>query len=444
MIYRFADPLKSLLLLVGLLVSSVSQADGLVIQNVRVWDGVTDEVSSATSVRIEGKLISEVSELAIAPGADDKVIDGKGGFLMPGLIDMHTHIALKYGKPDPRDGLDNLAVGAMATETLHEYLDRGYTTLRDIGGNSLSIARLLKQGRLQGPRLYSSGAVISGTSGHGDWNTITAGYRETGSAERDGHSILVSGRDEAIDAVRTNLRGGASQIKVMVSGGMASEFDPITSLGLTEEELRATVEAAADYGTYVCGHAYDTVAVNRAIDAGLKCIEHGLLMDEPTVKRMAKEKIWLSLQAWAGTIAIADPEMISYFTPAQKKKAAEVYRGAVKVMELAARYDVPVYAGTDMYFHTFLPRVTEDLVARLPWFSPVEILRQNTSYAGKALAQTTLMNPYPEGALGVIAPGAYADLLIVDGNPLENLEVLLDKDNLHLIMKDGVIHKAVE
>ena len=159
------------------------------------------------------------------------------------------------------------------------------------------------------------------------------------------------------------------------------------------------------------------------------------------MRRMVREAVWLSLQSWASTVAIADPDSITFFTEEQKDKARAVYVGATNMMEWAAKYDVKIYAGTDMYFHAYVPDVTDDLIARLPWFTPVEILKHNTSNAGRALSETTLMNPYKEGKLGVIEKGAYADLLIIDGNPLADLGVLKELGKLKLIMKDGKVHK---
>jgi imidazolonepropionase-like amidohydrolase len=245
---------------------------------------------------------------------------------------------------------------------------------------------------------------------------------------------LADGRDEVLAATREQLRLGATQIKLMAGGGVASEFDPLDVSQYLDEELRAAVEAAADWGTYVTVHAYNPRAINRAISAGVKCIEHGHLMDEATLKCLAEKEVFLS------------PQVMIYQQPfagldeAREAKRRQVLEGMDVMFKLAKRYNVQVCFGTDLVFSRELfARQSTELTAREKWFTPVEVLRQATSTNGKLLALSGRRNPY--GKLGAIEEGALADLLLVKGNPLEKLSLLVDPDNLVMIMKDGKIYK---
>jgi imidazolonepropionase-like amidohydrolase len=370
----------------------------------------------------------------------DLTVDGGGRVLMPGLIEMHTHIMFQFGVPDSRL-FDHAAMGAAAYEGMQTYMSMGYTTLRDVGGNSLSISRALAEGRIKGPRVYSSGGAINGISGHSDIGLLTVDPYESVFQKR-GDSNVATGVDEVTAAVRTILRQGGTHIKVMPGGGVASNFDPLEATTMTEAELRAAVDAAADFGTYVCAHAYTDEAVNRFFDAGGRCIEHGFLISEKTVKRMKKIGAVMSLQSYASYKAFAKPEEIPGFNAENIRKARQVRDGADQMLRWIAEYDVETFAGADLWIYNMIPLTPEDMVVRKRWFSDVEILRQNTSSAAKWLAKSGPKNPYKEGALGVIEVGAYADMLLVEGNPLEDVAVMADwQNNLKLIIKDGEIFK---
>ena len=341
-----------------------------------------------------------------------------------------------------RDSVDSIATGAIAKESMQIYLARGYTTLRDIGGATTGLANAVQKGWIEGPRIFSAGAVISGISGHGDWSTKTADMGDQGLLHTRGDSIVVTGRDQVMQAVRTNFKRGATQIKIMGSGGIASDFDPLDSLGLTVDEMKAAVEAAKDYGSYVAVHAFTDKSINRALDAGVLSIEHGFEMTETTAKRMVKEGAYISLQSYAGYALLAEPEKISFYTADHVRKGKRIHKGVDQMMRYVKKYGVKAIAGTDMYGKSMIPDVTEDLLVRLRWFTPLEILKQNTSTAGELLAKSGYKNPYFEGKIGVIKDGAYADLILVEGNPLEDLKVLRDHENkINLIMKDGKIYK---
>jgi imidazolonepropionase-like amidohydrolase len=414
----------------------------ILISNAAVWDGTSDAATPGMNVLVEDNLIKQISAepIAINRSANTKVIDAGGRVLMPGLIDMHTHLMFKFGVPQTRD-MDASEQGASAYETMQLYIQMGYTTLRDVGGNSLGLSRSLAAGRIRGPRLYSSGGAISSISGHNDLGLQTEDPNNDVFGRR-GDTNVVTGPMEVREAVRRILRGGGSQIKIMPGGGVASQFDPLEATTLMEDELRAAVEAAADFGTYVCAHAYNDESINRFLDAGGRCIEHGFLIDEKTIKRMKKIDAVMSLQAYAAYEVFKDPEVIPGFTPENVRKGRQVNAGADQMMRWVAEYEIDAFGGSDLWPITQLPLVPQDLVVRKHWFSDVEILRQNTSNAGRWLAKSGTKNPYRDGPLGVIEIGAYADVILVEGNPLEDVTVLVDYDkNIKVVIKDGEIFK---
>ena len=360
---------------------------------------------------------------------------------MPGLIDMHTHLMFRYGVSAMRSEFDAQAAGAAAMETLQLYLQMGYTTVRDVGGNSLGLARNITAGRLKGPRIYSSGGAISAISGHNDLALFSEDPHDDVFTRR-GDTNIVTGPVEAREATRRLLRSGASQIKIMVGGGVASDFDPLEADTMSEDEIRAIVGAAADFGTYACAHAYTDSSVNRVLDAGGRCIEHGFLVSENTIKRMKKLGAVMSLQPYAAVEIFKEPEKLAGFNEENVRKARQVRDGADQMLRWVAKHDVETFAGADLWQDTLIEKTPEDMVLRKRWFPDVEILRQNTSYAGKWLAKSGTKNPYREGPLGVIEEGAYADLLLVDGNPVRDVSVLADyENNIRLIMKDGEVYK---
>jgi imidazolonepropionase-like amidohydrolase len=269
--------------------------------NVRIFDGKSAALSAPSNVLVRGNLIEKISADPIPVGDTAKVttIDGAGRTLMPGLIDAHWHAMLV--RPNPAVALAsdvgylNLLAGAEATATLL----RGFTTIRDMGGPVFGLKRAIDEGLLPGPRIYPSGAVITITGGHGDFRALSELPRTLGTlsrVEQIGAAAVADSPDEVRKRAREQLMQGASQIKLTAGGGVASPFSPLDVVTFTEDELRAAVEAAGNWGTYVTTHAYTPESIQRSIAAGVKCIEHGHLMDEPTAKLMAEKGIWLSTQ----------------------------------------------------------------------------------------------------------------------------------------------------
>ncbi|MGI9241406.1 MAG: amidohydrolase family protein [Verrucomicrobiales bacterium] len=410
------------------------------IQNVKIFDGHSEKLA-AGSVLIENHLIKKIgTDLKAPEGAT--VIDGKGGTLMPGLIDMHSHLVIHEGMLDGRDNLDQMAIGAIAVEKMRDYLDQGFTTARDAGGNTLGLAKAVREGRIPGPRIYPSGGFMSQVGGHADTGRWNDNIGDTDMLEKHEFGYIVSGRAQMLEAARHNLRAGATQIKIMGGGGVASEFDPLHMTQFTLDEMKAAVEVAEDYGTYCLVHAYHDRSVNRAIDAGVKCIEHNFLVSEETIIRMKEENIVLSVQGVISLEAFADPDSITFFSADQKAKAKKVNSGASQMLKWALEHDIMMVTGGDMFDKANANRqVVNMIVLKTVGYPDAKILEMGTGDAAKVIAMCGDMNPYKDGPIGVIEEGAYADILVVNGDPTKELEVLKDRDNLQFIMKNGDVWK---
>jgi len=315
---------------------------------------------------------------------------------------------------------------------------RGFTAARDVGGPVFGIKKSIDQGRNIGPRIYPSGAMISQTSGHGDFRMPEDRSRRFGgkitAGELMGIGFIADGRDEVLTATRENLRAGASQIKVMAGGGAASAYDPLDVAQYTLDELKAAVEAADDWGTYVTVHAYTPKAVRRAVEAGVKCIEHGQLLDEPTMQVLGQKGVWLSLQALDEAPPTAAPET--------KAKKHTVVEGTDNAFKWAKKHNVKLAWGTDlMFLPAQMKNQNTDIVKLKAWMTSAEALRLVTHDNAQLLALSGPRNPYP-GKLGVVEVDALADLLLVDGDPIANLALVADPaKNFVVIMKDGKVHK---
>jgi len=407
--------------------------------NVNIFDGVSAELVENGAVLVEGNLIKTVSSGPIeAPGA--YTVDGGGRTLMPGLIDMHSHLCIRNGMVQFRLDYDQMAAGAYTAVAMQDYLQQGFTTARDAGCNILGIAKAVNNGIVPGPRIFPSGGFLSQTGGHADTGFFNDRPGDQDKLEQALFGYIVDGVADARRAARHNLRGGATQIKIMAGGGVASEFDPIHMTQFSLEEMQAIVGVAEDYGTYVLAHAYHDRSVNRAIDAGVRVIEHNFLVSEATIKRMKAEGVALSVQAVMSLEAFGDPESITFFSSDQKRKAAQVNAGASQMLKWAVQHDLLMVTGGDM-FGPDLVRQADNLI----WFNKIAdnphlVLKTATSNAAEVLSWSGGMNPYKDGTLGTIAEGGYADIILVDGNPLEDLEAVT-RDNVDFVMKDGLVYK---
>lgn len=410
--------------------------------NVHVFDGVSEERIENATVLVEGNLIKSVStDPSEAEGAT--VIDGGGRTLMPGLIDMHWHSA--YANIPMAEGLNSdharhLLIGAKGNE---KALLRGFTTVRDVGGNVFSLQALTDSGLYDGPRIFPSGPAISQTSGHTDFRPATAVPADPDMPliymERVGHVMVADGVPDVLKRVREALRMGATQIKINSGGGVSSSFDPLDVTQFTIDETKAAVDAAKDWNTYVATHVFTDEATQRALEAGVMSIEHGHLLSEETLRMMVEKGAFLSMQP-----LLDDEDAIPFPEGSfSRQKYIQVTDGTDRVYRLAKELGVKTVFGTDTLFDPSLAEKQGKVLAKLGrWYTPVEALRQATSAAAELLALSGPRSPYPDGPLGVIEEGAYADLILVDGNPIEDLDLVADPgETFDLIMKDGVIYK---
>lgn len=412
------------------------------IENVRIFDGTHLSLSAPSNVLIRGNIIEAISTTPVPTDrrADAQIVAGGGRVLMPGLIDAHWHATMVRSTPpqllSSDIGYSTLLAGAEATATLM----RGFTSVRDMGGPVFALKRAIDDGVLPGPRIYPSGAVITISGGHGDFRELTDLPRTTGGTlsrvEQLGASAVADSPDEVRKRAREQLMQGASQIKLTAGGGVASPFSPLEVTTFTDAELRAAVEVAADWGTYVATHAYTSSAIQRSIAAGVKVIEHGHLMDEATAQLIAEKGIWLSTQPFV------DLGGAKVLPAVQQQQMMQVVSGTDKVYGYVKKYKIKTAFGTDILFSRALAeRQGQGIVDLTRWFSPAEALAMATSANGELLVLSGLRNPYP-GKLGVVEQGALADLLVVDGNPLEDINLVADPANKFLvIMKNGIIYK---
>jgi len=426
------------------LIAQEVQPTVVVFQNVRVFDGKSGVLSGPSNVLVRGNKIERISTAPIPTdrSAKTQIIEGGGRTLMPGLIDAHWHAMLIRADPAQAItgdvGYNNILAGVEATDTLM----RGFTTVRDVGGPVFGLKSAIDSGIIPGPRIFPSGAVITVTSGHGDFRQLSELPRTIGTLsrmERIGASMVADSPDEVRLRVREQLMQGASQIKLTAGGGVSSPFSPLDVSTFTEAELRAAVEAAENWDTYVTVHAFTPAAIQRSIAAGVKCIEHGFLMDEATAKLIAEKGVWLSTQPL--------PEELRQGFPVgsvQRAKADEVWPGIARTYELAKKYKIKTAWGTDVLFsHALAQQQGAILASLVRWYSPAQALAMATGTNAELLALSGKRNPYP-GKLGVVEEGALADLVLVDGDPIANINLIADPDkNFVVIMKDGKVYKNI-
>jgi len=412
----------------------------VLLTNLRLFDGSGNAVREGVQVLVKGKHIAEVLPASTAvEGA--QVLDCQGKLLMPGLIDVHWHTMLAGISQLAAVSADLGYLYLVAAKEAQRTLMRGFTSVRDPGGPAFALKRAIDEGIVDGPRIFPSGAMISQTSGHGDFRLRSdlprAANAPLSLVESAGIAMIADGETEVMRRVREQLMLGASQIKMLAGGGVASMYDPLDSTQFSERELRAGVEVASDWNTYVMAHVYTPKGIQRSIRAGVKCIEHGQLADEASVRMMRDEGVWWSLQPF-----LQDEDSNVYPDPARRASQKQVAEGTVQAYALAQKYGIKTGWGTDMLFN---PKNTgsqgRQLAKLTRFYDPLKLLGQATGINGDLLALSGARNPYP-GVVGRIAPKAWADLLVVDGNPSTGLDFLADPEkNLKLVMKDGKIYK---
>jgi imidazolonepropionase-like amidohydrolase len=408
--------------------------------NARLFDGVNLNTRQGVSVLVQNGMIVDVADGPVAPPDGATVIDAGGRTLMPGLIDAHWHTMLASLPILTMLTADVADVHFAAAAQAERTLMRGFTTVRDAGGPSFALKRAIDGGIVSGPRIYPSGAMISQTSGHGDFRNIWELPRVGGALQRGemvGAARVADGRDAVLQATREQLMLGASQIKIVAGGGASSDYDPLDVLQFLPEEIEAAVLAAADWGTYVQAHVYTPGGIQRCLKAGVRSIEHGHLTDEDSVKMMADAGAVWSMQPFA---AETRPDMGAGVPPGAKVRT--LWTGTDTAYALATKHNVPMGFGTDILFDAALADAQGTYLSYMTrWYTPAQALKQATSDNAFILELSGPRNPYP-GALGVIRKGAHADMLLVEGDPTEDLSLVADPDkNFRVIMKAGTVYK---
>ncbi len=416
-----------------------AKPNAVLIRGAKVFTGCSPDLVEGQDVFVAGNLISRIGP-DLEPPAFATVIDADGRVLMPGLIDAHWHgvyATATIGQlMTTNEGYWNLLTAVAQRDTLY----RGFTTVRDAAGPMFDIARATDEGLIEGPRVFASGPAISQTAGHMDFRMtrdVPATPDKLHSFETSDMFYIADGVPEVLKRVRENLMQGATQIKLMAGGGVTSSYDPIHTKQFSKAELEAAVEAAENWGTYVLTHAINDEAVNHSIDAGVKSVEHGHVSTRETLQRMKDADVWLSMQPFL------DDEDAPALNPIQKAKYKFVTDGTDFVYRTAKELGVKIAFGTDTLFSADLAKRQGAQLAKLQrWFTPFEALKMATCDNAELLKLSGKLTPYPLGPLGVIEEGAYADMILVDGNPLEDLDLVADPDaNFDLIMKDGVVFK---
>ena len=412
--------------------------DNVVIRDAQIFNGCDDGLIEA-DLLVTGQLISAIGTDVEAPeGAFE--IDAEGYTLIPGLIDNHWHGVFAEATIAQLmltgEGYWNL----LAAKASNNALLRGFTTLRDVAGPMFDIARATDEGLIDGPRVFASGPAISITAGHQDFRLtreVPAPLDELHSFERGNMFYLADGVPAVLKRVRENLMQGATHIKLMAGGGVTSAYDPIHTIQFTDEEFQAAVEATEAWGTYVTTHAISDAAVIHSIENGARSVEHGHMASRETLQRMKDEGVWLSMQPFL------DDEDAPTLNEFQKAKYTSVVVGTDFVYRTAKELGVKIAFGSDTLFSADLAKRQGAVLAKMErWFTPYEVLKMATCDNAELLKMSQKVTPYPLGPLGVIEEGAYADMILVNGNPLENLELISDaKANFGMIMKDGTIYK---
>lgn len=410
-----------------------------VFTNVRVFDGTGSPLSESTSVTVADGRIQRIGASGGDIPPDARIIDGGGRTLMPGLIDVHTHLLYTIVPLNAILTSDLGYLNVAATKAAEEMLLRGFTSVRDVGGPVMGLKRGIDSGLVPGPRIWPSGLSISQTGGHGDFR-MPAEL----AADADSHAELLGAvadsPQEVQRAVRQQLALGATQIKLMAGGGVASSYDPLDVTQYSTEEMRTAVDAARNWGTYVTVHAYTPAAIQQAVEAGVKSVEHGHLLDEPTAKLMAERGVWVVLQAFF------DDEDAVPFPPGSPNRAKQLLmiEGTDTAYRLAKKYGVRIGWGSDTLFDQRLAtRQGAQLVKLTRWFTPAEVLKIATSDNAELLTMSGPRSPYA-GPIGRIEPGALADLILVDGDPTVDLSLISDPERKFLIiMKGGTIFKDI-
>jgi imidazolonepropionase-like amidohydrolase len=401
----------------------------IALRNARLFDSAAGVLRPHSTLVIEGERVVAATQEPIAvDGAD--VIDVQGRVVLPGLIDAHVHVVAASHDLAGLSLQPPSLVGAMSAQILREMLHRGFTTVRDAAGADHGLQEAVRRGLYEGPRLFIAGQPISQTGGHADMRP--RGVRGEGyfcsCAGMGLMGAIADGVGEVRRAVREQVRQGANHIKIMAGGGISSPSDPIDGTQFSMEELRAAVEEAEAANLYALAHAYSPRAVQRAVQAGVRSIEHGNLVDETTLRLMKTHGTYLvpTLSTYA---ALAEEGQRLGWSSAMLEKLVVVQSQGALAVKMARAEGVPVVFGTDLLGHMH-GRQNGEFALRAAAMSPVEVLQSATITASRLMRQ--------EGQIGQLVPGAWADLLVVDGDPTQDLTLLgAPEQGIRFLMQSG-------
>lgn len=412
------------------------------ISNVNVFDGKNSTILEHQNIVIDNHLVTEIFSGEHSQEQFDQVIDGKGQYAIPGLTDAHVHLGKTH--IDGATASYDAIIGAVVAGKL---LDHGITTVRDAGSVTTGLKRAIDEGVIPGPRIFPSMNYLSQTCGHGD--SEYAHYNRDIQYRNPRGVALCDGVAECRRAVREQFFLGASQIKIMAGGGMSSICDPVETLQFSLEEMKAIVETTADYGSYVLAHLYTPACIQRAVEAGVKSLEHGHWIDEETAKLIKEKDVFLN-PCPQFTLEEVKWNHMGEFSdqPSQLKKkkkpgSARVKEHMEETTNLINKYDLKILFGTDLMimYNEYEPRESLDFTEYKKRFGSYKGLLAATGNFHEITKLTTYQNPYPDGHIGVLTQGSYADIVITKGNPVENLDILGDVNNILLVMKDGKVYK---
>ena len=415
------------------------------IKHADVFDGRHAKLIEAVNIIIEGNLVKEIVPGEVSEEGFEEIIDAEGYVVIPGLTDAHVHVSHNESDRNYEARVDEMAV--RSTRVAKDMLLRGFTTIRDAGGVTYGLKKNIDNGFIDGPRIYPSNAYISQTCGHADKrHSPIAEHLPDGSwtspTLQQHLNYVADGPAEVLRAVREQFILGASQIKIMAGGGCSSVYDPIQTVQFTFEEMKAAVDAATDYGTYVMAHLYTPASIQRAVKAGVKSLEHTNLMDDETAKIIKENDVWVmpgpQFSRPIESHGDNQPESIV-------RKARYIQQGEEIATEAINKYDLKILFGTDSFGDpAYIEKhQLEDFSYFKKRFGSFKGLVAATGNINELIKLTTYQNPYPDGKIGVLEEGSYADILIVKGNPVEDLDVLADEDNIRLIMKDAKVYKDI-
>jgi len=437
----FAAVLSVTAILIAGVVPTSAEESVTLITNANIFDGQNEKLAEGMSVLIEGNKIAKIATTINAP-AGASVIDADGRVLMPGLIDAHWHTMFNFWPMSKILAANFGYLNIAAADASRDTLLRGFTTVRDAGANSFGVKNAIDAGLAEGPRIYPCGPYIGQTSGHGDFRGPNDVPESPGTPldyqQRVGNTLLADGVPQVILRTREALRMGASQIKVMAGGGVSSLYDPLDVTEYILEEAKAICDVARTWNTYVMIHANTDAAIRMWIEAGAMSVEHGFFIEEDTAKLMAEKGVWWSMQP----MDAHGEDAFKFENPISTAKYEQCVAGLDKVVALARKYKVKTAFGTDLLFDPALSKKEGKFLAKMKkWYTPYEALKMATHDNAQLLKLCGPRDPYP-GELGVVKEGALADLILVDGNPLENLDLVADPEsNFVVIMKNGKIYK---